>query len=82
MIVLGPECKMAEASASIKCAYWFEALDGEEGKNTGYKLFDFEIAIAGCNWYNKREGVKGDAEMLRMSWFAMLGLAMLAWMLL
>jgi hypothetical protein len=80
LLALGPGCRISEASATIKCAFWGGMLNGDkEAKNTGYKLWDFEVAMAGSNGYNKGEGVKGAAYALQVSSLILLVCGVLAW---
>jgi hypothetical protein len=56
---VGETCRNSLSSTTIKCALWGEELRGE-GKNTGYRVWDFQVVVAGSNAYNKNgEAVRG-----------------------
>lgn len=55
-IHLGPKCRDAPSRTIIKCALWGEPLHIEKATNTGYKEWDFDVAIAGSNGYHLQKG--------------------------
>ncbi|EOA85223.1 hypothetical protein ACJQWK_06291 [Exserohilum turcicum] len=62
-IHLGPHCPDAPSRTLIKCAIWGEPLHEEKATNTGYREWDFDVAIAGSNGYSLAKHGKGGKSM-------------------
>jgi hypothetical protein len=50
---VGEQCRNSLSSTTIKCALWGEELGEGDGKNKGYRTWDFQVVVAGSNAYNK-----------------------------